>query len=92
MIASFRHKGLQHYFDTGSVAGIQPVHARRLQTLLAALQFAKAIDDMDVPGYSLHALRRFTPPRWSVKVNGNWRMTFAFHDGKAFAVDYEDYH
>jgi len=27
-----------------------------------------------------------------VWVNGNWRLTFEFKDGHAFAVQYEDYH
>ena len=46
MIASFRHKGLRKYFDSGSLAGIQPAHAKRLQMQLAALDTADVIDDM----------------------------------------------
>ncbi len=49
MIASFRHKGLRKYFESGSQAGIQPAHARRLQMQLAALDTAETIDDMDIP-------------------------------------------
>jgi len=30
--------------------------------------------------------------RWSVWVNGNWRMTFEFEGEDAILVDYEDYH
>ncbi len=30
--------------------------------------------------------------RWSITVNGNWRITFEFVDGNAFVLDYEDYH
>ena len=30
--------------------------------------------------------------RWSVWVNGNWRLTFEFRDGHAYVLDYEDYH
>ena len=29
---------------------------------------------------------------WSVRVSGNWRITFAFAGTDADAVDYEDYH
>jgi toxin HigB-1 len=25
-------------------------------------------------------------------VNGNWRLTFAFENGDAILVDYQDYH
>lgn len=30
--------------------------------------------------------------RWSIWVNGNWRLTFEFRDGHAYILDYEDYH
>lgn len=30
--------------------------------------------------------------RWSITVNGNWRITFEFENGNAFVLDYEDYH
>jgi proteic killer suppression protein len=29
---------------------------------------------------------------WSVKVNGNWRITFTFDGEDAILVDYQDYH
>jgi len=29
---------------------------------------------------------------WAVKVNGNWRLTFAFEGQNAILVDYQDYH
>ena len=31
-------------------------------------------------------------PVWSISVNGNWRLTFAFENGDAILVDYQDYH
>lgn len=92
MIKSFRHKGLKKFFDTGSVAGVQPQHAKRLRMQLAALDTARCIDDMDVPGFKLHSLTGQNQGRWSIWVNGNWRITFDFHDGHAFVLDYEDYH
>ena len=92
MIKSFRHKGLQRLYETGSTAGIKPRHTKRLRMLLAALDTAATIDDMDVPGFRLHPLRGRQMARWSVWVNGNWRLTFEFRDGNAFVLDYEDYH
>ena len=92
MIASFRHKGLRKYFESGSVAGIQPTHAKRLKMQLAALDTAETIADMNVPGFRLHPLKVGDKGRWSVWVNGNWRITFEFKDGNAFILDYEDYH
>lgn len=92
MIRSFRHKGLRKFYETGSVAGIQPSHAKRLRMLLAALDTAVNIQDMDVPGFRLHRLKGQFSERWSVRVSGNWRLTFEFLDGQAHVIDYEDYH
>jgi toxin HigB-1 len=92
MIQSFRHKGLGRFYETGSVAGIQPNHAKRLRMLLAALDTAVNIQDMDIPGFRLHRLKGKDSERWSVRVSGNWRLTFEFRDGQAHVVDYEDYH
>lgn len=33
MIVSFRHKGLETFFRSGTQAGIQPIHAKRLHGL-----------------------------------------------------------
>ena len=92
MITSFRHKGLRKYFESGSLAGIQAAHAKRLQMQLAALDTAQTIDDMGIPGFRLHRLKGSEHGRWSVWVNGNWRVTFEFENGNALVLDYEDYH
>ena len=60
--------------------------------LLAALDTARTIADMDIPGFRLHPLKGTEQGRWSIRVSGNWRVTFEFHDGHACVVNYEDYH
>jgi len=92
MIRSFRHKGLKRFYETGSLAGVQADHAKRLRMLLAALDTAISVQDMDVPGFRLHRLKGKADERWSIRVSGNWRLTFEFRDGQAHVVDYEDYH
>jgi toxin HigB-1 len=92
VIQSFRHKGLRRFYETGSAAGIQPKHAKRLRLLLIALDTARVIDDMNVPGFNLHPLKGKQKGRWSAWVNGNWRVTFEFREGDAYVLDYEDYH
>jgi proteic killer suppression protein len=92
VVQSFRHKGLKKFFESGSTAGIQPHHSKRLRMLLAALDTAQSIEDMDVPGFRLHPLKGSQRGRWSVWINGNWRLTFAFKGGHAYLLDYEDYH
>lgn len=92
MIRSFRHKGLRKFFESGSVAGIQPHHSARLRMQLTALDTAQAIEDVDIPGFRLHPLKGREKGRWSIWVNGNWCLTFEFREGDAHVLDYEDYH
>ncbi len=92
VIQDFRHKGLRQFFETGSTAGIQAPLARKLRLQLAALHSANQIEDMDLPGYRLHLLKGEDKGRWSIWVNGNWRLTFAFRNGHVFDLDFEDYH
>ena len=92
MIKSFRHKGLRKLFETGSTSCVQATHAKRLRMQLAALDTAQAVEDMDIPGFRLHPLKGKMRGRWSITVNGNWRLTFEFQDGNAYVLDYEDYH
>ena len=80
------------FASTWERAGVQPHHAKRLRMLLVALDTAKSIDDMDIPGFRLHPLKAEERGRWSVWVNGNWRVTFEFKDGHALVLDYEDDH
>ena len=92
MIKTFRHKGLEQFFLTGSKKGIQPEHAKRLAQQLFMLNRATGPEGMRVPGWRLHALTGELKEHWSVWVNGNWRLTFKFEDINAVLVDYQDYH
>jgi proteic killer suppression protein len=92
MIKSFRHKGIEEFFKTGSKAGIRPQHATRLTVQLTTLDAAKAPQDMAAPGWKFHSLGGTLAGHFAVKVNGNWRMIFAFEGENAILVDYQDYH
>lgn len=92
MIAGFKHKGLERFFRTGSKAGIQPQHAERLRLILGRLNASISPKDMNLPGLGLHELRGDRKDTWSVKVSGNWRITFTFVEKNVEDVDYEDYH
>ncbi len=92
MINSFKHKGLEKFFKTGSKAGIQPAHANKLSAQLALLNRSVSPNDMDWNGWDLHPLKGELEGHWSVKVNGNWRLTFMFDETDAEVVDYQDYH
>lgn len=92
MIRNFRHRGLQTFFETGSVRGINPQWSRRLLVRLTALDAAETSAEMDVPGWRLHELSGERRGTWAVNVTGNWRLTFRFENSDACDVDLEDYH
>jgi proteic killer suppression protein len=92
MIRSFRHKGIEKFFLTGSRAGIQPSHASKLNEQLTVLNAATKPEQMKVPGWKFHALKAELEGHWAVSVNGNWRLTFTFEGEDAILVDYCDYH
>ena len=92
MIKSFKHKGLEKFYESGSSRGIQANHAKKLRMQLAALDTAQSIDDMDVPGYRLHQLTGDRRGIWSSTVNANCRLTFEYEEGNVYILNYEDYH
>jgi proteic killer suppression protein len=92
VIKTWRHAGLQSYFDTGSKGGIQPAHANKLTKLLTALNVASKPQDMAAPAWTLHPLKGDLAGHRSVDVNGNYRITFKFEGTDAVLVDYRDTH
>jgi len=92
VIKSFRHKGLQRFFETGSKAGIQASHAEKLRLQLAALDQAQKPEDMSAPSWGLHPLRGDQKGYWAIAVNGNWRLIFFFEGVNVILLDYLDYH
>src|SRR5271154_6640505 len=91
-IKSFRRRGLERFFQSGSKAGIQPKHARKLRLQLFALDNAKGPHDLNAPGWDLRPLVGALRDHWAICVSGNWRVTFKFENEDAILVDYQDYH
>jgi proteic killer suppression protein len=67
-------------------------HVQKLRDILARLDAAGSDEDMNVPGFKLHALKGELKGFWAVTVRANWRVIFRFGDGDALDVDYVDYH
>jgi proteic killer suppression protein len=57
MIKNFIHKGLRKFYASGSTAGIQKKHEKKLCLILANLDQAEIADDMDLPGLFMHQLK-----------------------------------
>jgi toxin HigB-1 len=92
LIKSFRHRGVEKFFRTGSKAGIQPQHAAKLRLQLFALDNAKRPGDVNALGWRLHPLTGELKDHWAVWVSGNWRLTFGFDGEDVILVDYQDHH
>ena len=92
MILSVRHKGLKRLHADDDSRGVIAEHVEKLSDILARLDAARTVADMDVPGFRLHPLRGGMKGLWAVSVRANWRVIFRFVDGDAFDVDYLDYH
>ncbi|KAA5804851.1 plasmid maintenance system killer protein [Alkalicaulis satelles] len=95
MIKSWRNKSLEVFFRSGRVparagwAASAAVAARKLDMIEAA----DRLDDLRAPpGNRLEALKGDLAGRYSIRVNAQWRIIFAWRDGHAEEVDLVDYH
>ncbi len=86
----FRHKGLRRFYERGEEEAISQNHLPRVRLLLTALEHGNRPSDLGQPGFRLHPLKG--SDEWSVRVSGNWRVTFRYVDGEAVDVDLVDYH
>lgn len=92
MLRTFRHKGLKRLFEKDNPGGVRADQATRIRDVLAHLDRAEVLIDLDLPGYRLHALKGDLKGYWSVTISGNWRVIFRFSEGDAFDVDLVAYH
>lgn len=76
----------------GDRRGISADHVDKIERILARLQSARVIADMDLPGFRLHALKWQLNGFYAGTVQANWRVIFRLADGDAEDVDYLDYH
>ena len=92
MIQSIRHKGLRRLYEEDDPRGVIREHAEKLRDILARLDAASTVEDMDLPGFRLHPLKGDLKGFWAVTVRASWRVIFRFIESNALDVDYVDYH
>ena len=93
MIKSFADKETEKLYLSGrSIKFPKPVRSigvRKLDYLNAAI----SVNDLRVPpGNRLEALKGDLKGKYSIRVNDQYRVVFAFRDGDAYAVEITDYH
>jgi len=60
---------------------------------LLFLNSVKKLEDLKVPpGNQLERLRGDREGSYSIRINDQWRICFAWHDGDAWDVEIVDYH
>jgi len=92
VIQSIRHKGLRRLYEEDDPRGVIAEHALKLRDILARLDAAGRVDDLDIAGFRLHPLKGELQGFWAITVRANWRVIFRMRDGDIFDVDYTDYH
>jgi len=92
MIEGFRHRGLRRLFEADDRSRVPAEYVGRLRIILAALDAAERVEDMEINTFRLHALKGDMKGLWAVTVRANWRVVFRFAGGTATDVDLVDYH
>lgn len=92
MVRSIRHKGLKRLYEEDDPRGVVAEHATKLRDILARLDAASTVADMDLPGFRLHPLKGELKGFWAVTVRANWRVIFRLAERNVLDVDYVDYH
>jgi proteic killer suppression protein len=91
-IRSFRSKSLAQFWNEGRAGKLPQDQVARIERRLSALDAAETPEDLDLPGFFFHALKGERAGSYSIRVTGNWRITFRWDGKDAVDVDHEDYH
>lgn len=87
-----KHKPFRRYLETGSGKGLKAEWLERLDRIASMLNAAVSPRELDVPGLRFHELKGDRSGTYSIRLTGNWRVTFRFDESGPFDVDIEDYH
>ncbi len=89
MIRNFRNRALRDFWATDNPRGLSVQNSKRVRIMLQELNLARRPEDMNISGYYFHRIGRGV---WSLRVTGNWRLTFGWAGEDATDVDLTDYH
>lgn len=92
MIGGFSDRRLKRLYEHGETRKIPPALIERVEFILALLDAALSIEDINVHSLHLHSLRGARRGFWSVTVRANWRIVFRFENSQALDIELLDYH
>lgn len=90
--SGIKHKGLRRLATRGDSSKINSQWLPRVRRVLYALHAIGHPSELDIPGNDFHELKGDRKGTYSVKITGNYRITFRWSDDGPYAVDLEDYH
>jgi len=93
MIKSFFCKETQKIFNRHFSRKL-PYHIQeKARQKLLLIDAAIALNDLKIPpGNRLEELKGSRKGQYSIRINDQWRICFAWEDGDAFHVEIVDYH
>ncbi len=93
MIQTFRDTRTEDIFHGKHVRGIEVKLIKKVRRRLELLNAAVKVEDLYFPpSNKFHALQGFSPTRYAIWVNNQWRISFEWREDNAFDVYFEDYH
>jgi len=93
VIQSFRDKESKQIWESKGSRRLPTNIQRTALRKLLQLHSAETLDDMRVPpGNRLEALKGNRTGQYSIRINDQWRICFAWKEGEAHAVEIIDYH
>lgn len=92
MIRTWKHKGLQRFFEDGDDRRIDQNMKKRIYQRLQTLHKARSLEELKASGHHFHRWTGGDTSILSLNVSGNWRILFRWHKGDAYDVDLADPH
>jgi proteic killer suppression protein len=92
MIRTFRYPDTERLFRRESVRRFRAIERQALRKLdvLDAAPDLRTLSTL--PGNRLERLKGDRQGQYSIRINDQWRICFAWRDGHAYEVEIVDYH
>ncbi len=94
MIISFKHKGLQLFWEKGNAIKLPADQRNKIRLILDSINTVTILphDLLQFKNWKIHPLKGDLKGYWSLSVKENWRIIFKFDGKNAEDIDYIDYH
>ncbi len=91
MIRTFKDKQTERLWNREFSRKFQSIE-RTARKTLEWLNAAESLEYLKVPGLRLESLKGDRAGQYSIRINDQFRVCFAWKDGDAFDVEIADYH